>query len=483
MAALLPFATRIIKVSSVLKKEAAIYGFGRILGSMISFILLPFYTHALNSAGEYGVVQIIVAFIAFSNIVFLFGFDSALMKYYVSSKKVVEKQAYLTNTYLWVFGFGLVLLFLMFAFRNIFSSYVIADYDSSLIVKIAVILFLDALRAIHMLVLRAENRAFLFTITLLLDIILLACFNVYFVGLKGFGVMGVVYANFFSSCILFALTLPIIINRFTYSSISFQVWNKLRLFAFPLMPAGLFWMILEFADRKMLEFLIIDNSLHVVGIYGAGYKIGSLMLLLVYAFNYAWRPYFLKKNNLLAFQKISSFFFFGLGFFYVLLVLYVEGLVTYKLPIINTSFIDDKFWDGLVIVPFIALAYIFHGSFILQEAGPFLSNSVYKISVCRALGVIVNVFLNFILIPNFEKPYLAAAIATLIAYFVMSAALYIWNFKESRFRYDNIMIIIIFLNICFVWFLSFYDFTAIKVLFPLLYLIQFKYYIRFRFPS
>ncbi len=145
------------------------------------------------------------------------------------------------------------------------------------------------------------------------------------------------------------------------------------------MPAGLFWMILEFADRKMLEFLIPLNSLHTVGIYGAGYKLGALMLLLVYAFNYAWRPYFLKENNMKSFQKISSYVFFGLGLFYILLVLYVDIIATTTLPIINTTLIDSKFWDGLVIVPIIALAYIFHGSFILQEAGPFLSNRVYKI--------------------------------------------------------------------------------------------------------
>ena len=85
---------------NVLKKETAIYGVGRVLGSSISFFLFPFYTHALHSTGEYGVVQLIIAFIAFSNIIFLFGFDGALMKYYVSAPQKKEKQIYLTNTYL-----------------------------------------------------------------------------------------------------------------------------------------------------------------------------------------------------------------------------------------------------------------------------------------------------------------------------------------------------------------------------------------------
>ena len=461
---------------NVLKKETAIYGVGRVLGSSISFFLFPFYTHALHSTGEYGVVQLIIAFIAFTNIIFLFGFDGALMKYYVSSDSHLEKQKYLTNTYAWVLFFSSILLFLLILFKSDLSLYVIAGYDSSLIVKIALILFFDALRAIHLLILRAENRALNFTALLVLDIILLTTLNIYFVGFQGQGIEGIVQANLISSVSVFVITLPIILKRFRLDLLSFSNWKTLKEFAFPLMPAGLFWMILEFADRKMLEFLIPNNSLHTVGIYGAGYKLGALMLLLVYAFNYAWRPYFLKENNIQSFRKISSYVFFGLGFFYVVLVLYVDTIATSTLPIINTSLIDYKFWEGFIIVPIIALAYIFHGSFILQEAGPFLSNQVYKISICRGVGVTLNIILNLILIPYCEKPYLGAAIATLISYFSMSFILYVWNYKESKFRYDNIMLIVVAINICVAWYCSTYDTIGFKILLPILYLLQFKYY-------
>ena len=464
-------------MNNTLKKETAIYGLGRILGSSISFFLFPFYTHALTSTGEYGVVQIIIAFIAFSNILFLFGFDGALMKYYVSAPKKTEKQIYLTNTYLSVLLSSMGLLLLLIIFKSTLAFYVIAGYDSNLIVKIGFILFFDALRAIHLLVLRAENRAGTFTSIMILDICLLTSLNIYFVGFKGAGIEGVIHSNFLSSVIIFIISFPIIFNRFRFNLISIKHWKTLKSFAFPLMPAGLFWMVLEFADRKMLEFLIPNNSLHAVGIYGAGYKLGALMLLLVYAFNYAWRPYFLKENNVQSFQKISSYVFFGLGLFYILLILYVDIIATTTLPIINTSLIDAKFWEGIIIVPIIALAYIFHGSFILQEAGPFLSNKVYKISVCRGIGVILNIILNFIFISYFEKqPYLGAAIATLVSYFSMSLMLYLWNYKESTFRYDNIMLIVISFNLGLAWYISTYDTVVLKILFPILYIIQFKYY-------
>ena len=51
-----------------LGKETIIYGIGRILASSVAFLLLPFYSHALSSISDYGLIQIVTAFIAFSNI-------------------------------------------------------------------------------------------------------------------------------------------------------------------------------------------------------------------------------------------------------------------------------------------------------------------------------------------------------------------------------------------------------------------------------
>ena len=60
-----------------LGKETIIYGIGRILASSVAFLLLPFYSHALSSIGDYGLIQIITAFIAVSNALERFGSNNA----------------------------------------------------------------------------------------------------------------------------------------------------------------------------------------------------------------------------------------------------------------------------------------------------------------------------------------------------------------------------------------------------------------------
>ena len=463
-----------------LGKETIIYGVGRILASSIAFLLLPFYSHALSSISDYGLIQLVTAFIAFSNIIFLFAFDASLMKHYAAENPKKRKE-YLSNTYFSLIITSTILVVILINFRTFFSNIIIAGNNPDWIIKIAFILFFDSLRSIHLLVLRAENKAYNFTILQVIDIALLTSLNIYFVGF-GFEddkVAGVIHANFLSSIIVFIISFPIIFNRFDFSTLSINVWRKLKNFALPLVPAGLFWVILEFSDRKMLEFLMPSEiALNEVGVYGAGYKLGALMLLLVYAFNYAWRPYFLKSKDQKDFIKISNYVFYFLGFFWIMLVLFIENLTAINIPILNKPLIHQEYLKGLSIVPLIALSYIFHASFVLQEAGPFLKNKTKNISISRGFGVLLNIILNLILIPYYHdlnKAFLGAAIATLISYFAMSCIIYFWNKSVFSFKYNwNII-----LGICFfmlvAWYLSAYDSILLKGALPCLYILYYNY--------
>ena len=62
-------------------------------------------------------------------------------------------------------------------------------------------------------------------------------------------------------------------------------------FGLPLLPSGIFAMIMELADRYILKEM---TDLYTVGVYSSGYKLGMLMMLIVMGFNMAWQPFFLK---------------------------------------------------------------------------------------------------------------------------------------------------------------------------------------------
>ena len=100
-----------------LGKETIIYGIGRILASSIAFLLLPFYSHALSSISDYGLIQLVTAFIAFSNIIFLFAFDASLMKHYAAENPKKRKE-YLSNTYFSLIITSTILVVILINFRT-----------------------------------------------------------------------------------------------------------------------------------------------------------------------------------------------------------------------------------------------------------------------------------------------------------------------------------------------------------------------------
>ena len=79
-------------------------------------------------------------------------------------------------------------------------------------------------------------------------------------------------------------------------------------FSFAFFPAAVFFVLIEMSDRWILGYLLGVNE---VGLYGAGYKIGSIILLLVNSFNLNWQPYYLKheKTNIFLIYHPQTYMF------------------------------------------------------------------------------------------------------------------------------------------------------------------------------
>ena len=71
---------------------------------------------------------------------------------------------------------------------------------------------------------------------------------------------------------------------------------------------GLFFSYYTRDNYKFYWFIKYFLNIESVGLYGAGYKLGSIMSLAVTAFNLNWQPYYLKfkSNNNNRFGHIGS---------------------------------------------------------------------------------------------------------------------------------------------------------------------------------
>jgi len=175
----------------------------------------------------------------------------------------------------------------------------------------------------------------------------------------------------------------------------------------------------------------------IVGIYNACYKLAVFMLLLVQMYRMAWQPFFMRHAKDGESRELFGQAFIWYNAFSALLFLGVallkEQIVAIPIPGTNATLIDSAYWSGLEIVPFLLLAYWFHGWYINFSSGVFIKEKTrvfYKITL---MGAAITIGANLIMIPYFGM--VGSAIATLLSYGAMATTLGIYSKKVMEVPY------------------------------------------------
>ena len=90
-----------------LTKDTAIYGISTMVGRFLNFILVPFYTNIFVPS-DYGIVQLLYAYVAILNIVFIYGLDCAYLKF-AAFKDIGDDKDNYSIPYIAVFAISLLI--------------------------------------------------------------------------------------------------------------------------------------------------------------------------------------------------------------------------------------------------------------------------------------------------------------------------------------------------------------------------------------
>ena len=217
-------------------------------------------------------------------------------------------------------------------------------------------------------------------------------------------------------------------------------------FGLPFLPSALLFVIVGFSDRWLIKFFL---NVDAVGVYGTGYKLGSIMSLAVTAFNLNWQPYYLKQNDTKMLENIGSYAILGFVFIFTALIFVVDVLVF--LNINNIYLIGENFREGIVVVPYIALGYFFYGIYILQSPSIFLKNKQNWGMCFWIIAAALNIILNIIMIPKYG--IVGAGTASALSYFIMMLLIIKKNKEWFPMHYRMKPIsIYTFISLCFLLF-------------------------------
>ena len=432
-------------MSNPIKKllgQTAVYGLSSIVGRLLNYLLVPLYTHAqygFKDPADYGVVSELYAWVAFLVVFLTFGMETAFFRFLQDKE---DKDKVFLNGFLTVIGVN-VLFFstLLFFNQNIADLLLFSDHNEYIIL-LGAIVCIDAITALPLAKLRAENKAIQFAGIQFSSIFVNVALNVFLMvfvfdpSRPEEGVLFILFSNLIAS-----LVKPVLLYRHFLNlrlNFDFQLAKEMSIYAIPLVIAGFAGIINETLDRILLKHILYDGSTEVslkfaeaqVGIYSACYKLAMLVTILLQAYRYAAEPFFFaqmknqEKNKVYA--KVMNFF--------VATVCLVFLVVSLNIDFFKLFIRSEAYYVGLPVVPILLLANVFLGIYYNQSIWYKLSGQTKFGAYIAIAGASLTVIINLIFIPLYG--FMASAWATLIVYAFQMVVSYKLGQKYYPIKYN-----------------------------------------------
>lgn len=444
--------------------QTAVYGLSSIIGRLISYLLVPFYTRVFFPE-EYGIVNEMYAYVSLLIVVLTYGFETGFFRF--SESESDKGKVYSTAL------ISLLCTSSLFILASIIFAQPIADTlryhdNSEYVVWFALIIAFDAVTAIPYAKLRALNRSKRFAAVKLAGIAINVLMNLFFLVLCPYlikndfltgyvdliykGKIGVGYvfiSNLISSGIILILLLPEIVK--VKYNFDFALWKKMLRYSLPLLIVGLAGIVNETMDRIFLKYLLPKNiSLAQVGIYGACYKISIILTLFIQAFRYAADPFFFAKAKAENARQIYA----DVMKYFVIICLFIFLGVMMYLDIVK-YFIGEKYYTtvtpvggnggliyflfgsgikGLQVVPVLLIANMCLGIYYNLSIWYKLTDRTSFGAYISVIGAGITTILNVWWIPLIG--YMGSAWATLICYASMMMISFIYGQRHYYINYN-----------------------------------------------
>jgi len=420
--------------------QTAIYGLSSIVGRLLNYLLVPLYTYVFADPADYGVVSELYAWVAFLIVLLTFGMETSYFRFIQDSD---DKDGPFSNAFFVVSGICVVFFFGLLTFNNEIERLIILDGHNEYILLRGAIVCIDAITALPLAKLRAEEKAMQFAGIQFTSIGVNILLNLLFMLLlfdksrPEEGVLFILAANLCASTVK-----PLLLyNQFRRIKFVFNLHlaKTMLFYAAPLVIAGFAGIINETLDRILLKQIIYDplvpGSYHEaqtqVGIYSACYKLAMLVSILLQAYRYAAEPFFFSQmkneDRNKVYVNVMNLFIAMVCLVFLVVSLNIE---IFKYFIQNKSHGNNSpnYWDGLSVVPILLMANVFLGIYYNQSVWYKLSGKTQFGAYIAIIGAITTIAINVLFIPKYG--YLACAWATLIVYFLQMILSY---FLGQRF--------------------------------------------------
>jgi O-antigen/teichoic acid export membrane protein len=412
--------------------DSIVYSAGNIVTRLLPFLLIPVYTH-YYSPEQFGVYSLVRAFWFFAAVFYLYGMETSFQKFFIEATEFDKRKKIFSSTLILILITSVVLSIIIFITSALNARLLTGSSSNGYLIRlIAFLLLIDGISRFPMILLNGLQMSKLYTIINVTSVIINVIFNLFFIIILKLGIEAILYAFIIYYTFLFILSFFYCRKYFRFA-VDLLLIKQLLKFGYSFLFYGIFLISLDLIDRFFLGYLKGNEE---VGIYSACYTIGMVMNLLISGFRTAWMPFFLnlkeEKNNKLIFSRVFSYFCFGGLIVFLAVSLFADDMVRIKIG--NFAFMNERYWSGMVIIPYILGAYLMFGLYTNLNIASYFENKIKYLIISSGVGFLSNIILNFILIPPFS--IVGAALATLLSYSIMFIVLYYFSQKVFYILYD-----------------------------------------------
>ncbi|MCF7792789.1 MAG: oligosaccharide flippase family protein [Candidatus Cloacimonetes bacterium] len=433
------------------------YAAGNFFNKLLLFLLLPIFTRFFIPE-EFAVYTNLMIFFTLTSLIVLLGMQQALFSHFYQEKTQKYQFSLISSVYILLIITGIFFSAIIIIFKDQLAILTVRDSSySQLFVNMAFIIFFNTIFTISTGFLNIMERSRQFAIISSLQNLIVLILIVIFAINKQLTLQ--LYFHFFTISTFVAAVVSIIsVTRITgkydlprkeKKCFSGSILSSMLKFGLVMIPGSIATLILQASDRYMLTYLS-PNTLYDVGIYSAGYRIGMIVHFLVTMTSLVYIPYAMKIADQPNAKQINRTMY---NYFTLFGIILGSFVIIFGKELFYI-FIDELYFDSNKIVFAGVTSAFLYGIFNIVNIHFYSNRRAKNITLAVLSGAVLNIILNFILIPRIG--IYGAGIASVFAYLSILCINFVVSAKLFQTKYNPLYFIVGIILLGFVAVINYY---------------------------
>lgn len=415
-----------------------VYGLGGIISKAVPLIMIPIVTRIMPSSKYFGISDLANTLVSLASAFAILGMYDAMYRLFFEKEDIIYKKKICSTTLAFTIALSLITSLIMFALRDVIAAFFFNDSKLAYVIYItAIATFVGATNGIVAAPTRMQNKRAVFLVMNSLSPIIAYSISLFLL-LKGYYIialpLGTLISGICSELIFFILNY----QWFSFKYVELKSLKELLWIAIPLFPNFIIYWIFNSSDRVM-----ITNMLGVAeaGLYAVGSKLGAVSQLIYLAFAGGWQYFSFSTMRANDQVQVNSLIFEYLGIISFLCTFFI---CLFAKPLYQLLF-TMEYTASFIIAPYLFLAPLLQMLFQIGSNQFLIVKKTWPNFFILCSGAIINVVLNYYLIPYLGIE--GAAIATLTGYIIADVICVIVLSKMRLMQLSKRFFLVILLSI------------------------------------